>query len=1083
MALPTDNALLLQAGEHERNCEWGEAARCYKELAKESGGNGSWWGLKVVTCYQWFAHQSETPKEYRERIDKGIEECDEIEQKLTNGEKDPARKIAAAQRLKLQSFLEPDYEKRRPLLSDSISSLRAVLDKEKVGSPYWLEAALALLFAWQERESVEFDFGQEFRASTEWLLEFGRALVKLPEIQNNPDILAQACALQLGVEYTGYLEGKIFSEEIYRLGEEVVTRATSKSTLALLYRSLTWGSEFVSGAHKRGAEYAAKARALSEATRDRLGEGRGLLGRNYDRRWTLIAEQDRDRATVIFDEILRDFERGKNMLAPFAEATLQARLSDAYADVCQSHVVYALNFVTNPREKKSILERGVQIFREARGWVKSVESKAFLQFAGALALEKLAEMEDDEVKRKAILNEAVQVTEEDLALDQKVWSHYDWNLGINTCLDASVRHVLAREVSSREEKLSLLTTAKERFKLGLELMFRDIKRWSTPARVIRLADFRQRFASTLGDMYGLTQDQGALEDQLGVLDEIVKDYVGAQRKAWAAQTLWEKASVLGRLSRHKEASASYELASLTYAESASENAAARELYAEVAGYMSGWASIENALSAHELEDYEGASGQYLKSAESMGRVKMGSFLVSNFMALSSLEDGEHISRAGKDKEAILAFNRAADLFKKAEPEISQSVSTSSTKEEREHVQGLLEAMPLRKDYCNARTLLEEARVADRSGKEAEAVEKYSESSSLFSALAKRSQSDPAGKDFEQIAGLARAWQKMSEAERKVSPDLFGEAAAIFQEVNEKATKEKIGLLALANSRVCLALQAIAEFQLEHTTDLYTKAKQEMDSAANFYSRAGYEKEANWARATQRLFDAYIYIDSAQKETGPEKKARFYAMSEKVLRMAADIYASAGFEGKRVEAEKALEAVRGEKEVALTLAQIMEAPTILTSTSGFSMPEPTREAPVGLERFEKAEIQSRLYVPQKEVYIGEDLPLELEMVNVGKAVALVMKVDDLVPNGFEVSSKPENLRVVGSGLDLRGRKLDPLRTEEIKIWLKATKKGAYALKPRILYVDDRGTYREHELEEVILTVKEMGIGGWLKGTRG
>jgi hypothetical protein len=44
------------------------------------------------------------------------------------------------------------------------------------------------------------------------------------------------------------------------------------------------------------------------------------------------------------------------------------------------------------------------------------------------------------------------------------------------------------------------------------------------------------------------------------------------------------------------------------------------------------------------------------------------------------------------------------------------------------------------------------------------------------------------------------------------------------------------------------------------------------------------------------------------------------------------------------------------------------------------------------------------------------------------------------------------------------------------------KGMFVMKPRILYLDETGKYRSHEPEPITITVKELGISGWLKGER-
>jgi hypothetical protein len=149
---------------------------------------------------------------------------------------------------------------------------------------------------------------------------------------------------------------------------------------------------------------------------------------------------------------------------------------------------------------------------------------------------------------------------------------------------------------------------------------------------------------------------------------------------------------------------------------------------------------------------------------------------------------------------------------------------------------------------------------------------------------------------------------------------------------------------------------------------------------------------------------------------------------------------------------------------------------------FATPNPGQENPVGLERFENADIQANLIIRQKELKIGENLSIELELVNAGKGSALLTKVTEIVPEGFEVAEKPETYRVEDSCINLKGKRLDPLKTEEVKLVLKPTLQGTFSLKPTVLYLDENGKYKSHEPEPVTITVKELGIKGWLKGEK-
>jgi hypothetical protein len=55
-------------------------------------------------------------------------------------------------------------------------------------------------------------------------------------------------------------------------------------------------------------------------------------------------------------------------------------------------------------------------------------------------------------------------------------------------------------------------------------------------------------------------------------------------------------------------------------------------------------------------------------------------------------------------------------------------------------------------------------------------------------------------------------------------------------------------------------------------------------------------------------------------------------------------------------------------------------------------------------------------------------------------------------------------------------------EEVKLVLKPRVQGVFPLKPTILYLDENGKYKSHEPEPVTITVKELGIKGWIKGER-
>jgi len=109
-------------------------------------------------------------------------------------------------------------------------------------------------------------------------------------------------------------------------------------------------------------------------------------------------------------------------------------------------------------------------------------------------------------------------------------------------------------------------------------------------------------------------------------------------------------------------------------------------------------------------------------------------------------------------------------------------------------------------------------------------------------------------------------------------------------------------------------------------------------------------------------------------------------------------------------------------------------------------------------------------------------VEIELVNAGKGPALLTKIAEVVPKGFDLTEKPDVYRVEDSYLNMKGKRLDPLKTEEVKLVLKPKAQGVFSLKPKVHFLDENGKYKLHEPEPVTVTVKELGISGWLKGPR-
>jgi KaiC/GvpD/RAD55 family RecA-like ATPase len=313
---------------------------------------------------------------------------------------------------------------------------------------------------------------------------------------------------------------------------------------------------------------------------------------------------------------------------------------------------------------------------------------------------------------------------------------------------------------------------------------------------------------------------------------------------------------------------------------------------------------------------------------------------------------------------------------------------------------------------------------------------------------------------------------MTKAEAEASPELYLEASRLFDKAKDHSLNQEAKLLAMGHSHFCRALDAGTRFEDSGDKNLYVSASRHLQSAANYYLRAGFKTASEYATATQRFFDAYTYITSAKKEADPEKRARYYIVAEKVLQASIGSYLKAKHPAKSKHVRHLLEKVKEERELAMSLSDILHAPTIASSTTSFATPTPSEESAVGLERFEHANIEARLIPPKGQIPVGKEVTLKMQITNVGKQTVLLDKVEEILPPGFELVAKPSYSHLKDNHLEMKGKKLAPLKTEEIILAMKSLDDGSFTVKPKIIYADTNGQQMISELEQGTIEVSKI-----------
>jgi tetratricopeptide (TPR) repeat protein len=870
-----------------------------------------------------------------------------------------------------------------------------------------------------------------------------------------------------------------YSREAIRLSEKIGDKLLlGRSTICLgnAEHDLGSGAETAVEFFKRGLQCGIETRdnsILSEAFD-------GLTESTY---WNLTLEEDLEKMR----------EKSKRCEEYASQAISCSILTNYSRGVPHS---YGWGYVANltslsrreidPEIRHELLDKAVTLGKQGLEYAQRTGSPHAIFHVSAelsIAMYNLSKTETGSKKRQ-LIEEALKLGEKAVCYTESLRPHFMWAQAKSTEPLALTLFELGKLGESNEKRKELL----EKSVSGMEkcIASMQVHIASFPLRkdidIASLGQYQLELGNILNQLYQTTAQKEILRRLIKACQIAIEMYEKANLFSRIAEALWQKAVAYDLLGEYLESANSFELASKQFELSTQNISQLKNFYQEHARYMQAWSEIERAHHHHSRQEYGSAKQHFERAADLHKSLKKWSYLAPNYFAWVQVEDAEDLSRKERIEEAINAFKQADSLFNEARKSLEVQLSKIEDSDEKQMVADLVKATGMRQAYCMARIALEQARMMDKEGDHYSSSEKYGSAAKAFEKIGESVESDQERREIKFTINLSRAWQKMTLAEAKSSPALYMDASQLFEQTEDLSPNEKTKMLVLGHSRFCRALEAGTKYVDTRDPAMHVAAVLHLASASNYYVRADFLNASEYAKATKLLFDAYAYMDNAERESDPDKKAKLYAMVEKVLQTSAGSFTKAEHPEKREQVLKLLEKAREERELATSLTEVLHAPSIVSTTRVLTAPTPTQEEAVGSERFEHADVQANLIIRQKELKIGENLSIELELVNAGRGFALLTKVTEIIPKGFELAEKPDNCRVEDSYLNMKGKRLDPLKTEEVKLVLKPTVQGTFSLKPTVLYLDENGKYKSHEPEPVTITVKELGIKGWIKGER-
>jgi len=124
-----------------------------------------------------------------------------------------------------------------------------------------------------------------------------------------------------------------------------------------------------------------------------------------------------------------------------------------------------------------------------------------------------------------------------------------------------------------------------------------------------------------------------------------------------------------------------------------------------------------------------------------------------------------------------------------------------------------------------------------------------------------------------------------------------------------------------------------------------------------------------------------------------------------------------------------------------------------------------------KRFEHTSVQAYLLAPLK-VEVGKEFNMRLDMVNVAKTPAVLVKVESLLPADFKVTVTQPSFNVQNGSIEMNEKKISPFQDEAVTFTVQATKAGAFTLNPQVVYVDDSGETKTCKIKPVRVTVQPV-----------
>ena len=1032
---------------------------------------------KMGFAFYQAAKQSRKAEEFNERIKLAINAYQKAESMLKT-RKPTEYFFCRSMHLYLKSKITMDYTEKRKLIYESYNFMfRALKHPEieenllKLGKIHnmFLKLIIKIIDSennWRKRKEL-----------IEKAIAISDEIIKLLAKTNFAEVLTEAYSLlsqiytrcygcyELDDNRVNYIQKCIEYAQKALETSKIIEDSYAKCLAGI---TAAWAFYGFKGDLEKALKFGEKALKEGLKTKDNalIGDAYFILAEIIY--WKTLTEESFDLVKKYHDKVI---EYSQKAITHSRIVSEELTITNGFFRITESYSYLAKNIETSIKKKQQLLEKAVENGLEGLKIAKNSgipDTTQLLAHALSKAFQQLSIIEKNLNNKVKFLEKASTFRQEAIQIVHEVFPFMYWEQGVYQNYQALIIAESANIEQDEEKKRRLLEMAVSHAEKCLELCQKSIKFYKQKGYYSALARYSDNAGQIFSKLYNITKDKKIAEKAITAYQNSIEIYKKLNMPTRVAEITWLIGRIKSQIGEHLKAAEYFEEAAKQYGIAAEKMPNFKDFYGEYKRYMQAWSYIEKAKHEHINRKYTSAALFYKKAAKIHNSLKRFAYLTQNYLAWYQLEKAEDLSRKGEDEKAVKKFKEAIITFKDSINRLKYALDEIKSPYEKDLIMKLINASRLRQEYCEGRISLEEARMEFAFGHYLQSSKKYGLAANIFQKVLEKLETDYEREELLPLFYFCRAWEKMMLALWKLSSELFNEASKLFEKAKEHSKDDATILFALGNSILCKALEAMTEYEAKRNIETYQLAKQLLESATTYYLRAGMSETSFWTEATEYLLDAYFFLTKAEAEIEFDEKIRLYKLAEKNFERSAELFEKAGHLAKKREVENIMNIVKERHEFALSLVKVLEAPLNASSVELLSTPTPTYEKAIGTEEFESASLCSSITMPV-DVNVGEEFEMIIDLINVGKGTGILLRISRLVPSGFEITKIPSEYTLEGESLNVKGKRLLPLKSESIKISLKALKSGSFDISPKIHYVDEKGTLKYCSPEAVTLKV--------------